>query len=304
MSGFALLAIAYVSLAVFVVIAVWRTVKMARLPVHLRWELAPVPHEKGKSHYGGSYLEEYEWWTKPQERSLLNELTYMFKEIVFLRAVWEHNRRLWWFPFPFHFGIYLLIGAAGLVFLGAVLGLLGVTAAGLAALDAVAWTVAAAGYGLGLVGSVGLLVFRLADPRLKASRTAASLFNLAFLIAVFLSGGVALLTMGGFAQELTRFIQALVTVDTSVAIPGGLAAHLVLVFLFLAYLPCTQMLHFVAKYFTYHQVRWDDKAMVPGSRMEREVQKRLGQPVTWSGAHLQADGKKNWVDIVAEEVSE
>jgi hypothetical protein len=60
------------------------------------------------------------------------------------------------------------------------------------------------------------------------------------------------------------------------------------------------MMHFVAKYFTYHQVRWDDTPLSADSRMERKVLDLLGQPVTWSGSHLNTDGKKNWVDIATE----
>ena len=70
--------------------------------------------------------------------------------------------------------------------------------------------------------------------------------------------------------------------------------------MFLAYLPFTQMMHFVAKYFTYHQVRWDDRPLEPGGSMEREVKELLQQTVTWSGPHLGANGKKNWVDIATE----
>jgi hypothetical protein len=36
----------------------------------------------------------------------------------------------------------------------------------------------------------------------------------------------------------------------------------------------------------------------------RQVQELLKQPVTWAGAHLQADGKKNWVDIASNKVEE
>lgn len=300
MSGFALLAIAYPLLAVFAVGALWRTVRMARVPVHLRWELSPVPHEKGKSHYGGSYLEEYEWWTKPRERSLVNELVYMFQEIVFLKSVWEHNRRLWYFSFPFHFGIYLWIASAALFFLGAVLELAGVPGSGWTGLHVLVLALSGAGYALGAFGAIGLLIHRLFDPRLKGSTTWVSLFNLVLLLAVFASGVWALAASDYFGGILD-FVRASLTADRSIETPGVLAVHLVLTFLFLAYLPFSQMMHFVAKYFTYHQVRWDDAPMAPGGRLEREVTELLKQPVTWSAPHLKTDGTKNWVDIVSEE---
>lgn len=298
MSGLTLLIIAYVSLIVFAATVLVRTAKMARMPMHLRWELAPVPHEKGKSHYGGSYFEEYEWWTKPREKSLVSELIYMFKEIVFLKGVWENNRSLWWFSFPFHTGLYLLIVSGVLLLMGTILQLLGVTNSGTGGLLTAVVAVAVAGFLLGAIGAGGLLVLRTVDPRLKPFRTPAALFNLVFLLAVFLTGGAALVARSDLPQKLAEFTRALLTADSSVEVPTLLGSHFVLVFLFMAYLPFTQMLHFVAKYFTYHRVRWDDRAMSPNSAMEEEVKELLGQPVTWSGAHLKADGSKNWVDIV------
>ena len=300
MSGVALLSIGYASLAVFAAVMLFRTVSMVRRPVHLRWELAPIPHEKGKGTYGGSYFEEFEWWTKTPEKSHLNEAVYMFQEIVFLKAVWEHFRRLWWFSFPFHFGMYLLIVAGIPVLFGAVLGLLGTSTADWGWLNKLVVALAWCGCLLGGLGAAGLLISRLTDPRLRAVQTGITLFNLAFLIVVFVSGGLALFAFNDFSQRLTAFVQALLTADSSVQMPAVLAVHLVLTFLFLAYLPFTQMLHFVAKYFTYHRVRWDDRAMTPGSPMEKEVSGLLQQPVTWSAEHLGADGKKNWVDIVTD----
>ncbi|MGC8642598.1 MAG: respiratory nitrate reductase subunit gamma [Isosphaeraceae bacterium] len=301
MSGFTLLALVYVCLIVFVTVTVWRTVRLARLPVHLRWELAPVPHEKGKSHYGGSYFEDYEWWTKPRERSLRSELVYMFEEIVFIKALWKNNRRLWWFSFPFHFGMYLLIVAAGIVLVGAVLDLTGMAPGGGTVLPPAILGLTAAGHLLGVVGAVGLLGCRIWDPQLRPFRTNAALFNLGFLLLVFLSGLAALVATNDFAGALIGFARALLTGDGSTSPTAILRAHLVLVSLFAAYLPFTRMLHFVAKYFTYHKVRWDDSSMVPGSPMEKQVLQLLEQPVTWSAAHLQADGRKNWIDIANNE---
>jgi nitrate reductase gamma subunit len=298
MSGTILTWIFYALIAVFVVAFVTRTVRLARLPIHLRWELAPVPHEKGKGHYGGSFLEEFEWWTKPRERSLVNEFAYMFQEIIFLKSVFENNRRLWWFSFPFHFGMYLLAAAALPMLLGAVL----VEASG------PAWSVftqtvpilAGLGFTLGAVGGLGLVLIRFTDPKMKAVTTPASMFNLILLLAVFSSGGYALWISDGFAVGILGFITALFTATVPAEAPVALTVHLVVTTLFLAYLPFTPMMHFVAKYFTYHQIRWNDQPMVSGSDMEREVQGLLGRAVTWSGPHLKADGSKNWVDIATE----
>ena len=160
MSGPVLLVVSYALLLVFLLAFVIRTVGIARLPVHLRWELAPVPKEKGRSRYGGSYLEEYEWWKKPREHSVVSELTYMGKEILLLKALWEHNRGLWWFSFPFHWGLYLLIGAGGLAVLAGLLSVVGADAASASLGGAWIPVIAGAGYLLGLVGTLGLLARR------------------------------------------------------------------------------------------------------------------------------------------------
>ena len=108
------------SLVVFVASVLTRFIRLSRLPVHLRWEVYPVPHEKGKGKYGGSYLEEYEWWTKPRESSLVGELKVMLPEILLLKGVWENNRRHWFRSFPFHFGLYLLAGLIVLLLAGGI----------------------------------------------------------------------------------------------------------------------------------------------------------------------------------------
>ena len=303
MPGSTLVVVSYVLLAVFVVVFVVRALKMARMPVHLRWELAPVPHEKGKSRYGGSYLEDYEWWTKPREKSLASELIYMFLEIVFLKALWEHRRQLWWFSFPLHFGLYLLIVTLAIVVLAALAGLVGLTIADWAPLQIVVSILAIVGYIMGAVGAIGLLLTRLFSSRMKGFTSTAALFNLLLLFAVFISGINARLDSGTYAVDIVSFATAVFTANTELAaqMPGLMVVHVLLTLVFMAYLPFSQMMHFVAKYFTYHEVRWNDEPLVPGGRMEKEVLELLSQPVTWSGAHLNADGKKNWVDIATEE---
>jgi nitrate reductase gamma subunit len=297
MSGPILVAM-YGLLAVFVVGFVLRSVRLARLPVHLRWELAPIPHEKGKGRYGGSYLEELDWWTKPREKSLVAEARYMLLEIVFLKAVWEHNRRLWWFSFPFHVGMYLLIGGAALLSIVVLGSLTGIAIATAPILERIITGLATAGYGLGTIGAIGLLGKRLLERDLRDFTPPATLCNLALLLAVF-GTGLGTLATESYSTAVAAVLGALATANPA-AVPGMAVAHAGVTFLFLAYLPFTPMMHFVAKYFTYHEVRWNDEPMNP--RMEREVEQLLAQPVSWAGPHVRADGKKTWVDIATEEV--
>jgi nitrate reductase gamma subunit len=288
-----ILVFTYVAVLVFAVGTILRASRISKMPIHLRWELAPVPHEKGKASYGGSYLEEFEWWTKPREKSLLNEGFYMFQEIVFLKGVWEKNRPLWLWSFLFHFGLYLLAGMVACL----VLAFLGVTALG-----QIAPWMAGVGYAFGAVGALGLLAKRLFDPRLKPFTAPSAYFNLIFLAAVFVSGGIAL-SAGGFLAAMTSFVGAFFTLNTSVAPGAALSAHIAIGMLFLIYLPFTYMMHFVAKYFLYHDVRWNDEPIRGNSAMEEEVKALLGQPVTWAAEHLGADGRKNWVDIATADVA-
>jgi len=300
MSGLTLIVVSWVLLAVFIVAFVVRTLRIARLPMHLRWELAPVPHEKGKSHYGGSYLEEFEWWTKPREKDLVKEASYMLQEILLLKSLWENNRRLWWFSFPFHIGMYVLIAAGAMLLLSGGLEFAGVSAAG-------EWRsgisiLAGVGYVLGGAGALGLLVSRFADQRLRDFTAPAALFNLVLLLAIFATGVYALVASQDFAGQAWGFATALFTADFSIVLPGMLAVHVLLAFLFLAYLPFSRMMHFVAKYFTYHEVRWDDEPLTAGGRLEREANRLLEQPVTWAAPHVNANGSKNWVDVATEEM--
>jgi nitrate reductase gamma subunit len=302
MSGLLPLIVCYGLLATFVVAFLVRTLRIARLPVHLRWELAPVPREKGKGRYGGSYLEDFEWWKQPREESLIAELTYMLKEILLLKALWEHNRRLWTFSYPFHVGLYLLVAAATVLAAGAAAAALHVAGPGWGLMRVGLPAVAGAGYALGAFGAAGLLMSRVLDPKLRILTTRVALFNLVLLLGVFVTGAVAVITVEGVVGHAVAVATALLTAHPVPAVPGPLTAHVAVGLVFLAYLPFTQMMHFVAKYFTYHQVRWDDRPLEPGGAMEREVKELLAQPVTWAAAHLGADGRKSWVDVATEEV--
>ena len=300
MTGVFLIVISYFSLAFFLVMFFYKARKIAKLPNHLRWELAPVPHEKGRGKYGGSYLEEYEWWTKKREKSLIDEGMYLFKEIFFLRGVHENNKKLWYFSFPFHFGMYILGGMLLLIAMTAILLNFGVTY-GNEFLGSAIEIFAIIGFVAALLGTLGLFGRRLLDPNLKSFSTGGTLFNLFILLAVFASGGLALIAVPNFSTEMTAYAKAVFSFDTSAALPNLIAIHCIFGLLFLAYLPFTKMLHFLAKYFTYHEVRWNDAPLQGNSRMEKDIKKHLNQPVSWAAPHLKADGKKNWVDIVTEE---
>jgi nitrate reductase gamma subunit len=301
MSGIIWLIFAFAAIAIFLIVATYRTLAIIRLPVHLRWELAPIPHEKGKGRYGGSYLEEYEWWNKPQRRSRLDPILYMLVEIFLLRAIWRHNRALWPLSFAFHIGIYLIFFMLLFSIVSAVLIIAEVPLSVLNIFLMIVSVLAVAGYSLGGLGAIGLLLKRALDSSLRPFNTFAKYFNLVFLVAVFVSGAYAWFNLGDFASEMSLFIKGLITLDVSVTLAFPLSLHVIISLLFLIYLPLTDMIHFIAKYFTYHEIRWNDEPK--NEKMERELRRLLSQPVTWSATHVKAKDRKNWVDITTEKMN-
>ncbi len=307
-----LLAVCYLLVAIFVAVVLGRAVKIARLPIHLRWELYPVAHEKGRASYGGSYLEEPEWWTKPRQVSLLGELKVMIPEIVLLAGVWEHNRKHWFRSFPFHFGLYLLAGTIALLLVGGIAGAAGVEVSAAAgpfgqALYHLTYALGYAGLGLGLAGALGLLATRTFDADYREYTKKADYFNLGFFVAAFATALAAHALVDPQFVALRSFFARLVTFDFSAAeagssLAGLTAVEIVLGTLLLAYVPMTHMSHFFMKWFMYHDVRWNDEPNLPGGKIERKITAALAYPVSWSAPHIRGDGKKNWVDVATSEV--
>jgi nitrate reductase gamma subunit len=289
-------------LAVFLIVTVYRTIAIARLPVHLRWELAPIPHEKGKMKWGGSYLEDYEWWRKQPKRSWLAPLKYMAIEILSLRGVWRHNLKLWPLTFAFHTGIYLVFAMLLLIILNAIFIITGVPTSVLNVFLTITAIVALAGYLLGGLGAISLLLKRIFDSDLRAFSSTAKYFNLGFLAAVFISGAYSWFATPDFALTMSQFVKGLVTLDTGLTASFPLSLHIILASLFFLYLPFTDMIHFVAKYFTYHDIKWNDSPK--DVKMERELEGLLAQPVSWSAEHIKADGKRSWADLTTKKSDE
>ncbi|MCK5377606.1 MAG: hypothetical protein KAJ97_11005 [Acidobacteria bacterium] len=301
--------IAYLGIAFFFIAVVARFLMWSRMPMHLRWELYPVAHEGGgRAAYGGSYLEEGDWWKKKREVSLLGELKVMVPEILFLVALKEHNRKLWTRSFPFHFGLYLVAIATILMVVGGIAGALApawVTAPLLKVLGILVPFCGAAGLVLGILGAVGLYQRRMGR-EMRDYTAPADFFNLIFFVIAF---GVALLTFLLVDRDfslVSTFVANLVTFHF-VPLGGGgtatllLSASVILLALLSAYIPTTHMSHFVGKYFAFHSIRWKDDPNLPGGAEEKTIEKMLNQPISWSAEHIKGDGKKTWLEAATEE---
>jgi nitrate reductase gamma subunit len=301
---------AYIGLAVFLIAVLARIQMWRKMPIHVRWELYPVAHEPGRAHYGGSYLEEGEWWRKGREVSLWGEIRAMVPEILFLVALKEHNPALWRRSFPFHFGLYLIVGCT-VVMMGQ--GLLSLVAPSLLGgplaiivLNYLVIGLGAAGLALSLFGAIGLLRRRLGDPDLVDFTTKADVFNLVFFLIAFGSAFVTFLAVDRDFTRVSSFVANLVTLNL-VALPGRGAETIlpmvtaVLMSAMVAYIPLTHMSHFIGKYFAYHAIRWNDTPNLPGGKQEKKIADVLGQKVTWAAPHIDGKGEKSWANLATEE---
>jgi nitrate reductase gamma subunit len=290
----------YASGAVFVVAFAYKLVKYFSMPVHVRWELYPIPHE-GKD-YGGSFYEDVDHWTKGRHKDHVAQLKFMIPEILFIRALHEDNRPLWYWSFPFHFGLYLCIG--GLVFLTIGAGfeaLWGMTpqASSLAMLvQSLTVILAVLGFICGTVGALGLVVKRLTDPVLKEYTAGIDYMNLLWLAGIFVTG--FLVWLGDPSFTVSR--QYLVSCLTFKAMPEGMKGlHVLNLLLFLGfwmYFPFTHMTHMVSKYFMWDKVKWDDDPNRGDAGLDAKIKRYLAYPVTWSAAHIGAEGgKRSWAEI-------
>lgn len=289
----------YFALLIFVILVVGKIVRIASTPIHLRWELYPIPHEKGKAKYGGSRFEDYEWWNKPLEKDFLNELWTMIKEIVFLKGVWEHNRSLWFGSFPFHFALYLYICGTFLIFLGLIFGQqpnAQLTESNLfyGFLTLLLWGASI----LGIIGAVVLLLKRIFDSNLSIYSNASHYFNI-LLIGTLYFTLFLLLISNSASFQLFSFYYGIFSFSRFPELSVIGYFHLYLLSFFLFYLPFTHMTHFFAKYFTYHKVRWDDEPNFAGTELRQKIEKQLNFPVRWSAPHIGSDGSSTWLVIAS-----
>jgi len=300
--------LAYLAVTISMVAMITRFLTWARMPMHLRWELYPVAHEGERARYGGSYLEEVRWWARPREVSLVGELTVMIPEILFLESLWKNNRALWFRSFPFHFGLYLVIGATVLLAANGVFSAVwpsvaeatgGFLRIGIAAL-------LVTGLALGLLGALGLLQRRLFDPDLRLLTTRADILNLVIFAVAF---GWSLLTWAVVDPDLSlamAFVAGLVTFDRGAFATTGrdvivTTTTVMMMSLLCAYIPLTHMSHFIGKYFAYHDIRWDDAPTLRGARREATIEGLLKRPVSWGAPHIQGNGDRTWADLASEE---
>ncbi len=297
--------LSYISVGVCVAALVAKTIHYFSMPLHLRWELYPVPHEKGKE-YGGSYFEELNWWEKDIKKDHLGAIKFLLIEIFLVKSLFHDNRKLWYVSYPFHLGLYLFFASLGIIIFGALVGLF-IDLTGIALPGIITDIIAGAATGLGMLsfvigsfGCIGLFLRRLFVADLRAYSSAKDFFNLLLILSVFVTGLIAYVNNGQAVVMYQDYIKSIITVSVFQVEDMQLASHIIFLLIFAIYLPFTHMTHFIAKYFLWDKVRWDDEVNLPGSKIEGKINELLTQNIEWSAPHL--DAGKNWVENATKEV--
>jgi len=275
----------YAGLLFFLSTLILRTLHYRRQPRHLRWELYPVAHERDRAGYGGSHFEVPDHWTHERRPDHGAEARAMAGEVLLLAGVRRHNPSLWRFSLPFHAGCYLVVAWLLMML---VVGAIGAVPLGLLAMIEFVGLLAVA---LGLIGGLGLLAKRLGDPALRAYNAPADYLNLGVWLAYFAWILITRATGAVAGDELLAVSAAVVRLQPA-ALGTSLAVEFVLGTVLLAYLPLSRMFHFVAKYFLYHDVRWEDAPNPRGGSLERRLQQAMAFGVAWEAPHVR--GAATW----------
>lgn len=276
----------WLAAVLFIGVSVCRIARIARLPLNVRWEVYPVPHEaKAKRRYGGWYMEELDWAATTRAASPLPAYLEIAAEVTTLKRVKEHNGYgLWPLSLAMHWGIYLYFGWLLLLAVGNI--------ASLAGLSCLTIGVGLAAHILGAGGALGLLVKRATNRDLRLYTTLPDYFNLVFLATLFLAGLVSWLGDTSFAAHQAYLGGVLFF--RPVHVPAAVSISFLLFELFMIYMPFTKLIHYFAKYFTFDRALWDDDFKAKGSAVDRQITAQLAYTPTWAAPHI-APGKA-WLE--------
>jgi nitrate reductase gamma subunit len=293
----------YFAVALFIVKTLSTFIKYSKLPRHLRWDLYPVPHQGPE----GSKYQKVDFGLIKPHISLFHELKEMGQEMLFIKKAYLNNPKVWKGSFPLHAGLYLGMAWLFLLAVGAMMELNGVSVTHdsrsvVAVMVSYATLVAGSvSFIAGLSGSLVLLWLRAFDEDMSFMSDAVSYLNLIVMIFLFGTGLAAWLFIDPSFQAAR-----LHTADLLMFRPGAMKEPLMVLEIlafcsFLIYLPFSRMMHFVGKYFFYHNIMWDDEMMKRNSAMENDIAAYLQYKMTWAAPHIRKDG--SWVDQVSEKPS-
>ena len=273
---------------------------LASSPLHVRWELYPVPHEGVKTVYGGSFMEEKDWWTKPRHVAHLGDVKALLTEVLFLHATFEHNIKLWVRTYPFHVGMYMLMGGTIIVLCAAVAQICGLAPQGglMIFVGNVINAMVLVGSVCIITGGLALVQRRRSDPGLRRYSTPEHYFNLLIFVLFGALGLAAWATAPSYFELARGFIYNLLTANFVLPQNSLFVLHLLVGFFLLIWIPMTHMGHVFMKYFTYHDIRWGDEPTTYSAKNQEKISEALQYKVTWAASHIAGDGApKSWVDV-------
>lgn len=282
---------AIITMLLFMGLSAYKANQFAKMPLHGRQDLYPIPKEKGHEH-GGSYYEEVGWWKKPRETSASSELIDMLKEMLFIKKLFDNQRPFWWISYALHLGIYVMMAWTLVLVASAITEFAGGTVSPAAS----AWGVLLyyvtpllgwVGFLLVVIGSGSLFLRRMADSTLKRYTTTQEYFNLLLLFVVAITG----LALWGSDASLSSARLAMENVLSLAPLAASplLIVHILLLGIMFVYIPLSKMSHYVGKYFTFHKVLWENEPNLPGSKIEEQMKKGGAKPQhSWSAPHIKA----------------
>lgn len=284
----------YLSFAFIFTAYAIKVAKVLRMPAHLRWELYPIPHEKGYK-YGGSYFEELEWWNRPQHKNRARALLFKLGDYLSMGGYYKRSRTYWLGLLPWHIGFYLLMAFQAFALVGALVAVwLGNVSLPLIiilyAMMAMGWI----GFGLGLIGSAIMLIQKLISSDFRLYTTKMDYFNYTIFLVLFACGYYLLTSDPGLSGYLT-FWQGVVTFRYVQPEPAAYL-FIILFSLHLVHLPFTRSTHYITKLISFFGILWDDTPN-SGGKMEDRVKEYLDYPVSWSAPHIQSG--KTWAEAAS-----
>ena len=292
---------AYLGTIACVAMVALKVMNYLKKPPHVRWELYPVGHETTQRlAYGGSFREDVDWWKNQRQTSLCNSIKVMATEVLLLHATFEHNKPLWSRTYPFHLGLYFLLGGFFLTVFAALAQLVGVEpGVFLTAVGNLVQVFSLLGF-IGVIGGAAALIHRrLKQEDLRKYSTREHFFNLGAFLVLGLVGLLAWLGNPSFFALGRDFIASMLSFQF--ADPGSVmfSLYIILGFMLAAYVPASHMGHFFMKYFLYHDIRWDDRPTKNNPNMLKKIEEGLNYTVSWNAPHIKGDGQKTWTEVAA-----
>lgn len=250
-------------------------------------------------------MEDRDWWSSPREgKSFLKEMKFMGEEVLFFKEYHRLNPSYWYYVFPFHIGVFTFMAFVAILIVGALTLIGGIEISGIAPslsgrlLYYITPVLGGIALVFGTLSSIALLIRRVFNVDLRPYTRRIEYFNLLLILALFLTGLISWVIYDHAFAVDRQYLVSLLTFSGISGISPLKTANILLVLITAAYMPFTNMMHFFAKWFTYHKIRWDDAPNLRGSNLESKLDPLHNLPLSWAASHVQELGR--WSDIAKE----